>query len=187
MKSLSPEKNFAQDPSPEEPRAARSPQGCTPSTGVELIGCHGGAGTSTLASLLPVATDLGTFDQRTFDTLQVEGPLVLVARDTVSASLRITETVNVLDLLGRPIAGLVLMAEAPGRVPPHTRSRVRLLANSIPEVLRIPYVPQFRFLDLVSARRVNLPRKARAAMRKISELGAHSAHLPQPEPLDTER
>ena len=186
MKALSFEKNSVQAPSPEEARTARSPQDRTPATGVELIGCHGGAGTSTLATLLPVAADLGTFDQRTFDTLQVERPLVLVARDTVPASLRITETVNVLDLLGQPIAGLVLMAEAPGRVPPHTRSRVRLLANTIPTVLRVPYVPQFRFLDLVSARRVNLPRKARAAMRRISELGAPSAHLLQPEPLDTE-
>lgn len=170
----------------EEARPVHSPQGSIPAVGIDLIGCHGGAGTSTLAALLPMATDLGVFDQRTFDSLQVERPLVLVARDTVPASMRITETVNMLDLLGQPIAGLVLMAEAPGRVPPHTRSRLRLLENSIPAVLRVPYVPQFRFLDLVSASRVKLPRKVRSTMQEISELGASSSHLPQLEPFNTE-
>lgn len=186
MEPLSTEQESAPVPPAEKPRPSHPRAAAEPDTGVDLIGCHGGAGTSTLAVLLPGAADLGTFDQRTFDSLQVERPLVLVARDTVPASMRLTETVNLLSLLGRPIAGLVLMAEAPGRVPPHTRSRLRLLQHRVPTVLRIPYVPQFRFLDLAGASRVKLPRKIRSTMQRISELGGPPPHLSQLESLNTE-
>lgn len=187
MEATSTEQRSAPIQLSEETQPTPWPRADQPDTGIELVGCHGGAGTSTLASLFPAARDLGTFDQRTFDALQVEGPLLLVARDTVPASMRITETVNVLGLLGQPIAGLVLMAEAPGRVPPHAQSRIRLLEGSVPAVLRIPYIPQFRFLDQVSAAQVKLPRKARSAMRKISELWGPSQHLPHTtDPLNAE-
>ncbi|WP_435107472.1 hypothetical protein [Nocardiopsis synnemataformans] len=135
------------------------------------MGCHGGAGTTTLATLVPGARDLGAFDTKRHGTQGLEEDLVLVARDSVSASVRAAEVVNILGFLGLRITALVVVAETPGRIPADARSRLRLLEGQTSAPVFFPYVSQFRYVNTPDVASAKLPRKAQQAIDQIIAAG----------------
>jgi hypothetical protein len=113
------------------------------------LGTHGGAGESTLAGLVPSsgAADHAWPLPRDVDDVQ---PVVLVAR----TSLRGLESARVAatqwaagDVLGVELIGLVLMADAPGRLPRALRDLARQVSGGVPRVWSVPWVEAWRSGD----------------------------------------
>lgn len=114
------------------------------SASVWWLGVHGGAGESTLETLF--------VGSRACDHLWPVGPIgaptrvVLVAR-TNAHGLRAVQTA-VRDASERELAvsirGLVLMADAPGRLPRQLRELAELVAGAASPVWRFPWVPAWR-------------------------------------------
>lgn len=112
--------------------------------GVSWLGAHGGAGTTTLAEQLG-GRDLGTHwpDLGSGDF----GRFLVVAR-TNAAGLRAAS--QVLDALrtgnhpaGVELLALVLVADAPGRLPLSLARRIRVL-RSVADTVRVPWIPGWR-------------------------------------------
>jgi hypothetical protein len=172
----------APDPPPNDPKHDHPlPVNSRKDRAPAFLGCHGGAGTSTLAALFPGSADLGSFDSKALLRRGIEGSVILVCKDGVPASSRATEVVNILGFLGQRVDALVVVADAPNRVPAHTRSRLRLLGGRVPAIIFFPYVPQFRYVDISAAPTVRLPKKAHAALGSILAAGQQaSAEEPTP-------
>ncbi|MBQ1049927.1 hypothetical protein KBX50_15820 [Micromonospora sp. C51] len=112
--------------------------------GIGWIGAHGGAGASTLTRLLG-GTDIGC---RWPDPALAEPAQVMVVGRTNLDGLRaVSRALNALregrHPAGMRLVGVVLIADAPGRLPPTLLSRIRLL-RSIAPVHRLPWVPSYR-------------------------------------------
>ncbi|MQA03538.1 MAG: hypothetical protein GEV07_12735 [Streptosporangiales bacterium] len=113
------------------------------------VGVHGGAGVTRLVSGMAA----GGYDVSQHWPVVPAGvkarPLLLVAR-TDQHGLRaaqdaIREWFWRLTPPGFDLAGLVLMADAPGKLPPPLRNQARTLAGSVPRVWHIPWVEEWRF------------------------------------------
>ncbi|MEU1590653.1 hypothetical protein [Micromonospora sp. NPDC005710] len=120
------------------PRPALSEQG----TG--WIAAHGGAGTTTLTRMLG-GTDLGC---RWPDAALGEpATVMLVARTNAEGMGAAGRALNALregrHPAGMRLAGLVLVADAPGRLPVPLARRIRVL-RSIAPVHRVPWMPTWR-------------------------------------------
>ncbi|WP_239382024.1 hypothetical protein [Frankia sp. CIT1] len=113
-----------------------------------VAGCHGGAGATTVATLLQPAIDIGVVADwpRYAASRGFAGrPLVLVARGTVQAVTvagRVTAAANAAQV--HP-AGLVVVADGPLPEPRGVTQRLRLLAAHTP-VHRLPYVTRWRYV-----------------------------------------
>ncbi|WBB55272.1 hypothetical protein [Verrucosispora sp. WMMD573] len=112
--------------------------------GIGWIGAHGGAGASTLARLLG-GTDIGC---RWPDPALAEPAQVMVVGRTNLDGLRaVSRALNALregrHPTGMRLVGVVLIADAPGRLPPTLLGRIRLL-RSIAPVHRLPWIPSYR-------------------------------------------
>ncbi|MEU7314812.1 DUF6668 family protein [Streptomyces sp. NPDC007083] len=111
---------------------------------VSWVGAHGGAGTSTLAELAG-GSDL---ERRLPDPAQGEpGRVLLVARTHASGLRAASRALEALHS-GRHPAGVellavVLVADAPGRLPLHLMQRIRVL-RSVADVHRVPWIPAWR-------------------------------------------
>ncbi|WP_344564594.1 DUF6668 family protein [Streptomyces axinellae] len=128
--------------------AAQYPElGLPPAGGhgpVSWVGAHGGAGTSTLAEVVG-GSDLG---RHWPDPAQGDaGRMLLVAR-THGAGLRAAS--RALEALhsgqhpaGVELIAVVLVADAPGRLPFHLMQRIRVL-RSVAEVHKVPWIPGWR-------------------------------------------
>ncbi|MFF0728739.1 DUF6668 family protein [Streptomyces sp. NPDC004134] len=108
------------------------------------VGAHGGAGASTLARALGGA-DVG---RRWPDRAGGEpGRTLLVARTHAAGIRAASQALNALRLGEHPagveLVAVVLVADAPGRLPRELGRRVRVL-RSAAEVRRIPWVPAWR-------------------------------------------
>ncbi|MCK6211939.1 hypothetical protein KZX45_15445 [Georgenia sp. EYE_87] len=110
------------------------------------LGTHGGAGESTLAGLVPSSGAAGHAWPLPRDVDDVQ-PVVLVAR----TSLRGLESARVAatqwaagDVLGVELLGLVLMADAPGRLPRPLRDLAHHVAGGVPRVWSVPWVEAWR-------------------------------------------
>jgi hypothetical protein len=111
---------------------------------VAWVGAHGGAGTSTLARELGGA-DVGC---RWPDVARGEPGRVLLVARTHAAGMRAAS--QALDALrkekhpaGVQLAALVLVADAPGRLPLTLGRRIRVL-RSVADVHRLPWIPAWR-------------------------------------------
>ncbi|MFI6661401.1 DUF6668 family protein [Streptomyces sp. NPDC050523] len=125
---------------------------------IAWVNAHGGAGASTLARVLG-GVDLG---RRWPDASRGEpGRFLLVAR-THAAGMRAAS--QFLDLMrkqqhppGVELLAVVLVADAPGRLPLSLARRVRVL-RSVADVHRIPWIPSWR----VGAQTTDAPKQVRA-------------------------
>ena len=110
---------------------------------------HGGAGETTLAQLLP---DSAAADHRW--PIRPEGEdrpyVVLVARTHQSGLTTAQNAIREWASGSIPIelAGLVLVADAPGRLPKPLRALADLVAGGVSEVWRVPWIDAWRLGDI---------------------------------------
>lgn len=140
--------------------AAPAPRAPSPHQGERIawVNAHGGGGASTLAHALGGA-DLGT---RWPEPAEGEpGDVLLVARTHAGGIRAASQALNALRMGDHPdglrLLAVVLVADAPGRLPRQLAQRVRVL-RSAAEVHRVPWVPAWRLGDEVDP----LPRDVRA-------------------------
>ncbi|MEV8419542.1 hypothetical protein [Streptomyces niveus] len=140
--------------------AAPAPREPSPHRGERIawVNAHGGGGASTLAHALGGA-DLGTRWPEPADG--EPGDMLLVARTHAGGLRAASQALNALRMGDHPdglrLVAVVLVADAPGRLPRQLGQRVRVL-RSAAEVHRVPWVPAWRLGDEVDP----LPRDVRA-------------------------
>jgi hypothetical protein len=111
--------------------------------GVTLLGCHGGSGARCLSLVLP-GVELA---DRAWSCTG-EHPVVLVCRAThrglTSAQDHAREHRDGDCGPSVPLLGAVVVADAPGRVPPPLLRLERLLAGAVPVLGQVPWMPAWR-------------------------------------------
>ncbi|MER7167825.1 DUF6668 family protein [Micromonospora sp. NPDC000207] len=140
--------------------------------GIGWIGAHGGAGATTLTQLLG-GTDLGC--RWPDEELAEPGTVMLVARTNAEGMRAMSRALNALregrHPAGMRLTGLVLLADAPERLPMALSRRIRVL-RSVAPVHRVPWIPAWRLgqqppklpkalLKLATAAGVHLDEKGR--------------------------
>ena len=119
--------------------------------GLWIVGAHGGAGESTIAALVDAWKPAG----QAWPTLESAEPVtaVVVARTNVrgltaakaAAKQWASGLVPEVELLG-----LVLVADAPGRLPRPLRDLSRVVGGGYPRAWQLPWVESWRLGDPVS-------------------------------------
>ncbi|MFH8470978.1 DUF6668 family protein [Streptomyces sp. NPDC017991] len=156
---------------PVETRAALTPMEARPnSLGVTWVAAHGGAGATSLARALGGA-DVGI---RWPDAARGEPNRILVVARTHAAGIQAASSVlNSLRTGSHParleLVAVVLVADAPGRLPLQLARRVRVLRSAV-RIHRIPWIPSWR----VGGRTAHIPKEVLA----IADLVGH--HRPYP-------
>ncbi|MCA2211834.1 DUF6668 family protein [Jidongwangia harbinensis] len=154
---------------PHQPRQRRAaPVEGLSAGGVCWVAAHGGAGTTTLAAVLG-GVDLGC---RWPDPARDEpASIILVARTHAQGLRAASRALNAIregrHPAGMRLAALVLVADAPGRLPRPLVSRLRML-RAVAPVYRIPWVPQWRLgkkVDRPPRQVVKLGQLARAVQQ----------------------
>lgn len=140
---------------------------------VTWVSAHGGAGASTLARALGGA-DVG---RRWPDRAEGEpGRILLVARTHAAGIRAASQTLNALRMAEHPagveLLAVVLVADAPGRLPRELGQRVRVL-RSAAEVRRIPWIPAWRTGQEIE----RPPREVRALAALVSAPAGHAGRL----------
>ena len=144
------------------------------------VGAHGGAGETTLAQLFP-GTRAARHGWPVLDRAPDNHPppaVVLLARTHLRGLLAAQRaavewasgTVPEVDL-----RGLVLLADAPGRLPHVLGDLADLIAGGVPRVWRVPWIERWRTGDLGGAR--SLPRSLRSLSKELSAV-SHSPDRP---------
>ena len=128
------------------------------------LGVHGGAGETSLARL-----DKGTKAAEHQWPLTAAGSvIVLVARSNIpglrAARLAATEWAS-RSLPAIQIAGLVVMADAPGRLPKEIRDFARVVGGGVPHMWHFPWVDAWRYGHDVAAE--ELPKEARTTLEQV--------------------
>lgn len=148
--------------------------------GVWLMGCHGGAGVSTLAAF-GIGVDAGW---RRWPQLQAApAGLLLVARLSASgmrAAAAAAETCLSPHLpQGLRLLGLVVVAAEPGRRPPQlARERLELVTGWVPAVFRVPWVPLALAIDTDPASVARCDQLRRAIPKELLELVEATRSIP---------
>ncbi|MGI5325080.1 hypothetical protein [Actinomadura nitritigenes] len=144
---------------------------------VVVAGAHGGAGTSTLATLLQAEWDMGSIEhllELERPPLHAKGrPIVLAVRNTAVAATRATAAIGVLRKWDERVAVLAIVSDGG----PETReatARFALLEARVGGVVRIPHVRQLRLAE--DAADVVLPGKARQALDQVRVLLSRAGH-----------
>lgn len=103
------------------------------------VGAHGGAGVSTLCRAAGTGTDCG----RQWPASDHRGHRVLLVARTHGAGLAAVR--QVLAARGADaVHGVVLVADAPGRLPRELRQQVRVLSGAAPRQWQVPWVEAWR-------------------------------------------
>lgn len=139
------------------------------------LGVHGGAGETSLARL-----DKSTKAAEHHWPLSGAGSVVvLVARSNIpglrAARLAATEWASG-SLPGIHVAGLVVMADAPGRLPKEIRDFARVVGGGVPHLWHFPWVDGWRYGHDIAAE--ELPKEARTVLEQIRLAVAATAGLP---------
>jgi hypothetical protein len=136
----------------------------------ELViwGAHGGAGTTTLASWLQPAWDMGAMrpgqDPQHPAIVARSRALVVTCRSTAWSSAQATKAVAAVLRQGGLVAVIAVVADG-WPEPPVATSRLKLLGPHTDAVVRIPFVPGLRLADDPAS--VPLPRRALRALAQI--------------------
>lgn len=110
-----------------------------------IVGAHGGAGTSTWAHLLG-AGDAGTAWPRHVNPSR-SLDIVVCCRST-AAGLRAAQDVAIewaAGALPGQLVGLVVGADAPGRLPRELREQLQITSGAFPRYTFVPWQAQWRF------------------------------------------
>ncbi|MEU5855892.1 MULTISPECIES: hypothetical protein [Nocardiopsis] len=163
-------------PSAGAPPDGAPPDGALPDWAREMVvlGCHGGAGTTTLRVLLDTPWDLGAYSSDRGAIGAFGRPLVLVCGNSVASTARAAEVIDVLEHNGLRAAALVAVADGAGPEPPESSARLRLVRDRVGRLVRFPFVPGLRYVDAVDAGRVRLPKRAQRTLDEIRN-ACHSA------------
>jgi hypothetical protein len=129
-----------------------------------LLGCHPGAGTSTLRVLLDAPWDLGAVRPDQVRVATFGRPLVLVTRDdAIEHAVEVTQRITG---GGIPVAALVVVASG-GAESPGAAAQLAALADRVGRVVRFPTVSRLQRTPLDEAAGVRLPKRARTALDDI--------------------
>lgn len=127
-------------------RFTTPPSPDVPPTDACVAGVHGGAGTTTVARLL-AATDLG----RDWPGPRDPRHLFLTARTNVrgltAASQALAGYCSKQHPDGPYLAGFILFADAPGKLPKPLKRRILILASAT-LVYRLPWIPAWRLSEI---------------------------------------
>jgi hypothetical protein len=140
-----------------------------------VLGCHGGAGTTTLRVLLDTPWDLGAYAAERGEIDTFGRPLVLTCRSSVAGTARAAEVLNVIERNGLRPAALVVVADGAGPEPAESGARLNLVRDRVGRLVRFPFVHALRYVDAVDADRVKLPTKARRALEEIKSACLNAA------------
>ena len=150
------------------PAAVPPPGGAWRAGEIVAAGAHGGAGTSTLASWLQPAWDVGVVRRRPKQNgaaFSTGGrPLVLAVRNTVPSAGQATDAINALIWQGVRVDVLAVVSDGLPE-PAEATYRFDVLAGRVPIVVRVPFVASLR--AAASPAGVDLPRRARRAIAEI--------------------
>jgi hypothetical protein len=131
-------------------------------------GAHGGAGTSTLATLLRPARDMGTLrseaDYRYPPLNRDQSPVLVTCRCTTWSAIKASTAVNALTRSGGQVAVLAVVSDG-WPEPPIATAWFRLLSAQVGAVVRVPFIPWLRLCNDPAL--VKLPRAARHALATI--------------------
>lgn len=148
------------------------------------VGAHGGAGESTLEQLLEGSCAAGHAWPMHASSGDVSPCRAVVVARTNAGGLRAAQRVIAEWASGQvrvDFIGLVLVADAPGRLPRPLRDFVELLTGGVPAIWRVPWVEAWRISHTVSAQTV--PRPVRGV---IDDLRTYQT-TQQEEPADARR
>lgn len=150
-----PERSTSPPPAAEVPSGTRQ---------LAWVAAHGGAGTSTLAAVFG-GIDAGRNWPRPD---QGEPNSVLLAARTHAAGLQaVSWTLDLFRRGGQPpgleLVAVVLVADAPGRLPRQLLQRIKVIGSAI-EIHQVPWVPAWRTGDLS----VPAPRETAALARLLT-------------------
>lgn len=108
---------------------------------LELVGAHGGAGTSTIAAISGLAESTASRPQASSTT-----SYVIVARTSASGLTAARHLLREAVLQSQAdVLGLVLVPDAPGRLPKPLRELVDLTTGAAPRVWTARWVEDLRF------------------------------------------
>lgn len=141
-----------------------------PAPAVWVMGAHGGAGESTLCALLEgaVATDHAWPVRHDHDQERGGQDVVLLVCRSNAAGLRAAQLAAIeygSGALPGSLAGLVVMADAPGRLPKALTDQLRLVAGAVPHLWQMPWVEGWRLTETPDP--AALPPAARSVLEKI--------------------
>lgn len=139
------------------------------------LGVHGGAGETSLARL-----DKNTrAAEHHWPITGAGSTVVLVARSNMSglraAQLAATEWASG-TVPGIHIAGLVILADAPGRLPKEIREFARVVGGGVPHLWHFPWIEAWRFGHDVLPE--ELPKEARTVLDQVRVAINTAAGLP---------
>ena len=141
-------------------------------------GAHGGAGTTTLATWLQPAGDMGAaqpaMHPRYPVTMATGRPLILACRCTAWSARAATIAVAAVTRAGGQVTVLAVVSDG-WPEPPAATARFRLLEPQVAVVVRVPFVPGLRLAD--DAATVALPRRALRALDQIRAATGGPRHL----------
>ncbi|GAB3456245.1 hypothetical protein GCM10027570_37530 [Streptomonospora sediminis] len=134
---------------------------------IVLLGCHGGAGTTTLRILLKTPWELGAYSVENSDIATFGRPLTLVTRDNAAAAIRAADVVAHVAAAGAEIAALVVVADGSGPEPRAATAALRTAEPNVGSLIRFPHVAGLRQVDIAEVEQVRLPKKAQQALVEI--------------------
>lgn len=109
------------------------------------VGSHGGAGASTWASILNVGDAGASWPQHVNPTRALS---VVVCCRSTAAGLRAAQDVAIewaAGALPGQLVGLVVGADAPGRLPRELRDQLQITSGAFPHCIFVPWQAQWRF------------------------------------------
>lgn len=121
-----------------------------PSDTLWVVGTHGGAGETTLAAWLDVALGDGRTSRPTCRRWPIStgarAQVILVAKTTSAglAAARYAATEWASRQVPVDLRALVLVQDAPGRLPQQLRDECKQLSGAVPRTWRMPFLPQLR-------------------------------------------
>ena len=133
------------------------------------VGAHGGAGETTLAALAPdtLAADHGWPIPATPDTTH---RVVLVGRSNYTGLVAVqraaTEWAANTLANGVQLAGIVLIADAPGRQPKALKDLEQVIAGGVPRAWHLPWVDAWRHRPATATE--HLPKEFRSLFTDLS-------------------
>ena len=147
----------------------------------ELViwGAHGGAGTTTLATWLQPAWDMGAMRPEPHPRYPADvargRALIVACRNTAGSAQLATRAVATVTSQSGQVAVLAVVSDG-WPEPATVTCRLRLITPHVGAVIRIPFIPGLRVADDPGG--VPLPRRARRALAQIQAAAGRSPLTP---------